>query len=444
MRPDRRSSAFAAWSTVAVLVAAYAISFVDRQIVALLVEPLKADFRVSDAQIGLLQGPAFGIFYAVLGLPLGWLADRVHRIRLIAFGILLWSAMTAAGGFASSFEWLLVARMGVGVGEAALVPAAVSLLADRFPPARRALPMSVFTAGLSLGAGLALVLGGSFIGYADEGLASLPLIGEWLADRRPWQAVFILAGLVGLPVVFATSLLPEPARASEASGEGSGITGGLRYLRGNLVLFGPLLAGTSLLYLFSNALSAWLPTLFIRGWGWSAGETGLRLGFIIIPCAVLGNLASGFLADHLRRKGRIDAPLCTMLIGAGILAPAAVAAPLLPNPTAALFGVVALYSALALCFGVATAALVAVTPGHLRGQVVAVYLLAGNLIGLGIGPPTIGILLDLILRNPDAVGAAITIMAVLTVAPAVLLLMRSAPAYRGRAAAIEAQSSADI
>ena len=203
--------ALAGWFAVGVLLAAYAVSFLDRLILTLIVQPLKADLGISDTEFGLLQGPAFALFYATMGLPLGWLADRVHRVRLMAVAILFWSLMTFLSGYATEYWHLLLCRFGVGFGEAALVPAAVSLLADLFPPQRRALPVSVFTAGLAVGSGLALYLGGSFIAFAEQGATQLPLLGPVFEGHAPWQIVLMLAGLVGVPVA-ASSATRRPSR----------------------------------------------------------------------------------------------------------------------------------------------------------------------------------------------------------------------------------------
>ncbi|MGH8237396.1 MAG: MFS transporter, partial [Steroidobacteraceae bacterium] len=152
-----------AWWTVAVLTFTYIISFVDRTILGLLIEPIKVELSLNDTQIGLVQGMAFGLFYAVMGLPLGWLADRTSRRGLIAVGAALWCAATAACGLASSFVQLFLARIAVGVGEAALSPAAMSIISDSFPKERRAVPIGVYAAAAALGAGLALIVGGTVI-----------------------------------------------------------------------------------------------------------------------------------------------------------------------------------------------------------------------------------------------------------------------------------------
>lgn len=419
---DRTRSANG-WLLVGVLLLAYALSFVDRQILSLLVEDLRRDLAIDDTQIGLLQGPAFGVFYAVMGLPCGWLADRVNRVRLIAAGLLLWTAMTILGGFSDSFGALFLTRIGVGVGEAALVPAAVSLLADCFPVERRALPLAIFTAGISLGAGLALVLGGTLVELARAGTQDWPVLGTLLTGREPWQTVLVLAGLLGIPVAVLIALLPEPQRGQAVSRRGDDSLGLLAYLARHRAVFAPLLAGTTCLYLFSNALSSWMPSLFVREFGWSPAQVGARLGIVIIFGALCGNLLSGIVTSALRQRGRRNAAVLTMAGGAMLLLPFAVFGPLLSAGTAVQAAVGAIYFAIALCFGVATTSLVAVTPPAMRGQVIALYLLLGNLFGLGLGPPTVGAILEKGLGNPAQVGMALAIVAAISVTTGIVLLL---------------------
>ncbi len=429
-RADATAAPAALWFAVAILVAAYAVSFLDRQIIGLLVEPLKRDLGINNTQVGILQGPAFGVFYAVLGLPLGWLADRVHRVRLIGAAILLWSIMTMACGFATSFGALLAARFGVGVGEAALVPAAVSLLADWFGPGRRALPLSVFTSGVSLGAGLALVLGGIFINYALHGAADFPLIGAWLTARHPWQIVFMLSGMVGVPVGAAVFTLREPRRASRR-GENAHpeLFAGLRYLRKKRAFFLPMLVATSSLYILSNAVFAWAPTLFMRRFGWSAPEVGRFVGTAVMTCAILGNVLSGVFTGVLERRGARDAALRVMAAGAWLMLSASLSLPLLSTAGAAMAGVMVLYFAVALTFGIATTAFVSVTVPQLRGQVVALYLLLGNLVGLGLGPLIVGALMDHGGATLRQIGPALSLVCSAVALPSALLLQRARNAF---------------
>jgi MFS family permease len=206
-----------AWWTVIVLTFAYVVSFVDRTILSLLIEPIKADLALSDTQIALVQGIAFGLFYAAMGLPLGWLADRMSRRLLIGIGAGFWCLATAACGLAASFPQLFLARIGVGVGEAALSPAAMSMISDSFPKERRALPIGIYAGAAALGAGLALILGGSVIRLVSgASQVSLPLVG----DVAAWQAAFILVGVFGLVLLPLMATVVEPLRRNDSAVQG--------------------------------------------------------------------------------------------------------------------------------------------------------------------------------------------------------------------------------
>jgi MFS family permease len=436
------------WLAVATLLLAYAVSFLDRQIISLLVEPIKADLQITDTQIGILQGTAFGVFYAVMGWPLGWLADRADRVRLVALAVALWSAMTIASGLAQSFTGLLLARIGVAVGEAALVPAAVSLLSDYFSPLRRALPLSVFTSGISVGLGLALVLGGGLIAYAHGGVSDLPLLGAWLGAQRDWQIVFVLCGLLGLPVAGLVLFLPEPRRrAAEQPLPRTAITPratgveAWQFLWRERAVVGCILLATSLLYILTTSFSAWVPAHFMRRFGWTAAQTGQTIGVPIMLVGIAGNWLSGAVAQFMARRGALDGPLRTMLAGACLLVPAAALGPLAPGSAIAMFGVISGYFAIALTFGIATTAYVAITPAPLRGQVIAIYLLCGNLLGLGLGPLLVGAIADHAAGRLHDIGTALALVCVVTSLPAVWLLQRARAGFARAASAVAVSPS---
>ncbi len=184
-----------AWYTVGLLTVVYIFSFIDRYILGLLIEPIKADLELSDTQVGLLLGPAFALFYTTLGVPLGWLADRGRRTWIIGAGIAVWSLATAASGIAKSFVQLFIARITVGVGEATLSPCALPVIADSFPPEKRGKPIAFYSAALSIGAGLAYIAGASVIIWSKTvDSIVLPIVGA----VAPWQFAFIAVGLPGL------------------------------------------------------------------------------------------------------------------------------------------------------------------------------------------------------------------------------------------------------
>lgn len=423
------------WFAVGVLLAAYAVSFLDRQLITLLVQPIKLDLGISDTQMGLLQGPAFGLFYATMGLPLGWLADRVHRVRLMAVAIAFWSLMTFLSGYAGEYWQLLLCRFGVGFGEAALVPAAVSLLADLFEPQKRALPVSIFTAGLAVGAGLSLIVGGALIAFASEGAESLPLIGSWFTDRAPWQVVFMLAGLAGLPVALLVLCVVEPRTQAAMTGamradhEWRELGAAWRHLRNERDFFGPMLASMAALFVISTAISAWLPSVFIRDHGWTPVEVGARLGPVILGCALFGNLIAGFASRALVGRGIRDATLRTIQGGALAMVPLAVIVGLGDSSWLALGLAGALFCATSITFSIASLAFVEVTPPRMRGQVVALYLLLANFFGLALGPPGVGLLTDSGISWIATVGAALAVVCLLSGVPGLWWLARARRAF---------------
>jgi MFS family permease len=441
----RVGSAVAGWFAVGVLLAAYAVSFLDRQLIPLLVQPIKLDLGISDTQMGLLQGPAFGLFYATMGLPLGWLADRVHRVRLMAVAIAFWSLMTFLSGYADEYWQLLLCRFGVGFGEAALVPAAVSLLADLFEPRRRALPVSIFTAGLAVGAGLSLIVGGRLIAFAGSGAESSPLIGHWFTGREPWQVVFMLAGLAGLPVALLVLGLMEPRSAEHTTKSGGDgwreLGAAFRHLGAERRFFLPMLASMAALFVITTAVSAWLPSVFIRDYGWTPVEVGARLGPVILGCALFGNLMAGFASRVLVARGVADATLRTIQGGAIVMVPLAVVTGLGDSPLLALALAGALFCATSVTFSIASLAFVEVTPPRMRGQVVALYLLLANFFGLALGPPGVGLLIDSGLPSVASVGASLGLVCLLSGLPGLWWLGRARQAFAAAAARQDSRSA---
>lgn len=201
------------WYALSILVIVYVLNFVDRNIISILAEDIKADLGLRDDQIGFLYGTAFGVFYALFGIPLGKLADNWHRIRLMTVGLAVWSAFTALSGFAKNFTMLSVARIGVGVGEATASPAAYSLISDWFPKKMRATALAIYSSGLYIGGGVSLLIGGAIVEQWNAAYPSDAPLG--LAG---WQAAFIIVGLPGLLLACLVFTLREPLR-----GESEGI-----------------------------------------------------------------------------------------------------------------------------------------------------------------------------------------------------------------------------
>ncbi|MEQ8858949.1 MAG: MFS transporter [Pseudomonadales bacterium] len=403
-----------AWGSLGVLMVAYTVSFVDRTILSLLIPPIQQDLGISDTQISLLAGFAFAIFYTVMGIPLGRLADRWNRRNLISAGIAFWCLMTVACGLARSYWQLFAARVGVGIGEATLSPAAYSMISDLFPRDQLGRAIAVYSLGLPIGSGLALLIGGAAIDLV-AGLPpfSLPLVGTLSA----WQMTFMVVGLPGLGVALMVRLMREPERQGrltptpEAASSGHSGPGLMSFLYGSRHVLIHHFGGLSLLVIVVYGATAWIPTLFIRSHGWSAAEIGFAYGVIFMVCGTGGLLAGGQLADRWWRAGRFDAHLRVVLWSVCTMTPCFALMPF-AGSAEALLGLLAVATfTSSLHGGVAGAALQLITPNELRGQITAVYFFIANLIGLGLGPTAVALITDYLFEDPLSLGWSIALLA---------------------------------
>jgi MFS family permease len=405
-----------AWYVVAVLTLAYAVSFIDRQILSLMVDPIRKDLDIGEKQMSLLMGASFAVFYTFFGIPLGRLADSRSRRGLIGAGITLWSLMTAGCGLTRRFWQLALMRMGVGVGEASLSPAAYSLIADYFRPALRSTAMSVYSMGIYLGSGLAFILGGLVVGYAaGRERAVLP----WVGAVHPWQLVFLLLGLPGLLVALLLLTIREPERKGPRRAEygatalpRESLRALYQYVRDNRATFLYLNLGIALLTLEAYGGSYWIPSLFIRRHGWAQSYTGLVFGSIVAVGGALGIVTGGRLADRLRLRGQVDANVRIALLGAVAWLPFGLLFPIVPSaPWAATLLAPAVFF-MSMPFGVAPAAIQQMMPNTMRAQATAIYLFVINLIGMGLGPTLVAALTEDVFRDKTAVGSSLLIVGV--------------------------------
>jgi MFS family permease len=415
-----------AWYAVFVLVLAFLFSFIDRIILGLLVVPIKADLGVSDAAMGLLLGIAFAIFYTLMGLPIGWLADRFSRRGIIAVGIFLWSLATAACGLASSFLQLFIARIGVGVGEATLSPSAFSMIADYFPREKLGRAMGVFSSGAFFGAGLAFMVGGAAMGLViGLGEVQLPLVGT----VKPWQLTFFIVGLPGLAVAGLMMTVKEPVRRG-LSKKPVATAEVFRFMRVNWRLFSAHFIGFSLLSLVVVVVLAWGPTLFVRVHGFSQPEVGLKLGLMLFFLCSSGVFAGGLLADRWQRAGHVDAALRVGILAAVTSVPFAVAGSLAGSGSMA----IALYCPMiflgSLGIACAPTAIQLVTPNQLRAQVSAIWMLFLNIISSIIGPTGVGFVTDYVFKDEMMVGGSMALIVGVTAPLAALSLWLARKPFR--------------
>ncbi|GAB4571921.1 MAG: MFS transporter [Rhodothalassiaceae bacterium] len=416
-----------AWAIVLFLLLIYTVSFIDRQILALLIGPIKSEFGATDEEFGLLTGLSFAIFYTLFGIPFARFADRGSRRGLIAFGVAFWSLATAACGLARSFTQLFLGRVGVGIGEATLTPAANSLIADLFPPARRGLAVSVYTLGIPLGSALAFLFGGAVIAFASaSGDHVLPLVGE----VKGWQFTFLIVGLPGLFLALVMMLLPEPARHGRAMGEdalSAGATLRFFFSRWRLYLVGFL--GISVLSALGYGTIYFIGAFFGRIHGFTPAETGLAFGLILLFAGTGGIVTAGLLIDRLTARGREDAHFLVLIVSVLFGLPFAVAFPLMPGPGLA----IALLS-VAIYFnnwvwGTAYAGVAASAPNEIRGQATAVYLFVINLIGLGVGPWLFGFFTTRVFADEAAIDLAYVSVALIVAPISLACLIFARPAF---------------
>jgi MFS family permease len=419
-----------AWYTVGVLTLLYTFSYVDRQILTLLFGPIKQDLGISDTQVSLLSGIAFAGLYALLGIPIARLTDRGSRVAIITAGMLLWSTMTAACGLARNFTQLFLARVGVGIGEATLSPAAYSMIADSFPAQKLGRALGVYTLAIYLGMGAALLLGSFVIAFVSHlPPVTLPLVGT----VRPWQLALVSVGLPGLLFAVLMLTVREPPRRSAPVTDPGGESGSVfRYLGAHWRLYAPHFAGFSLLGLFGNGLATWVPEFFARQHGWPTQRTGVAFGLILLLCGAPGVMLGGWLADRRRAGGDIVAPIRIAILAIVPLGLCGVAMPLVAEPGLAL----ALLAVVIFCFsvpgGLAPASVQMVTPPGLRARVSAVYLFCTSLIGGGLGPTAVAWVTDYVYADEAALGRSLCVVAVVVVPASVLALASVLRPFRVR------------
>ena len=389
--PHQYPSPVRAWYLVSLLTIAYIFSFVDKYLPALLIEPIKQALGASDTQMGLLLGPAFAVLYATLGLPLGWLADRTRRNSLVAGGVALWSLATASSGLARNFTQLLLARVGVGVGDAALAPCALSLISDSFPPDKRSRPVALYITAQSLGAGLAMLGGGAVLAWATtQSVIDLPLVGI----VAPWQFTFLTVGLPGVLVAVLLFVAREPRREPAVIGAVSMRTT-LIWLRQRWPSFGSLTALVCVMTVVAYSQN-WYAALFQRNWGWDIARYALWSGLALIIVGPLVVNLTGWWCDRQLGRGRTDAPLSVVIAGTVLLLPPGVLAPLMPTGELAVAVWLLNLCGLSMVSAAAPVALLAITPGEMRGQVSALFYMVIMLTGLVVGPLAVGLLNDLL------------------------------------------------
>lgn len=407
---------------VVLLSVAYMLSFMDRVLISLLIAPIKAEFALSDTQIGALIGFGFVVFYSLLGLPFGALADRTNRKNLIIVGLIAWSAATSASGLVAGFGGLLLMRALVGVGEATLSPSAYSTIADRFPPQRLGLAVAIYAAGVSLGGGLAMMFGGVLVEWAASASMTFPLVGT----LEGWRLAMFVVGLLGLPLALVMVLtMREASRKTRAAAPPMSEL--FRYIGRHPAALVGVLVAFSLANVANYVVFLWGAPLFMRVHELDARTTGLILGAIVGVFGSLGMVLSGLGSDKLVGKGIVDGPVRVTFWTLLAQVPLMPAAFLVGDATLAFALMVPVMVLTTAASSVQATALQLMTPPRMRGRMIALYLLVVTMVGMGIGPLMIGILSDQVFTAADGLGESMAVVAFtgLVSAAALLALFRN-------------------
>ncbi|MBW2942471.1 MFS transporter [Zhongshania aquimaris] len=380
------------WYATIVLAFLYWLSILDRFIISLLVEPIKRDMGISDLQFGLLHGMAFAITYSLFGLVAGAMADRFSRRWIIFASVSIWSFATAACGAAVQYWQLLIARVGVGAGEAGLNPSATSMLTDLFPRDKLTSALAVYTIGATVGSGTAYFFGGMIVeAVATTPSYIIPLLGE----IRSWQAVFLFIGIPGIAISFIVFTFPEPFRRDRRTNEvkqnfWAGIFASyanlLRFICSQKRFFAHHYAGFALGSMVMSGCAIWYPAHMGRTFGWGAGEIGLWLGSVVVISSISGKLLCGYFVDKMYKRGYRDAQFRWYASCLILSAPIGVFMMTTDSPILFLAGASLFLSLMAPLPACYTASLNLATPNELRGTGMAFFAGTAGLIGMAAGP----------------------------------------------------------
>ena len=416
---------------LALLLLAYILSFIDRNIMSVLIGPIRQDFNISDFQYSLLHGFAFSMFYITLGLPIARLADKYPRFNIISIGVLLWSFMTCICGFTKNFISLFLARMGVGVGEAALSPAAFSILSDIYPKEKLPQATAIYSLGITIGGGLAYILGGIVYEYfATVNLDAFLFFGS----LQPWQMTFFAVGLPGFLIALCLKCLPEPPRTlnqtpSYTEENNSSIYDVLEFFKSNWQVYIGIIGSMSLMSVLGYGIMAWYPELLIRIYNIDRSLAGSHFGLVFIVAGSAGALLGGWLCSRLISRGVIDAPVRIIICVSILWAIPTLIAPFSNSSELAMIMAWPIVFFLNSYFGIGVSAIVLATPYDMRAQASAILLFFTNLFGLTFGPTAVAILTDFIFRGDEYLWASLGVLPLIVLPPALILALIARKPY---------------
>ena len=413
-----------AWTLIALMALASVVSQFDRTVINLTVDPLKQAFSLNDTQFAMLQSVAFGIFYTVACIPLGWLADRYQRRVIMAVSLAFFSLFAIGSGLARSYMQLFLTRVGVGVGEATVTPAGLSMMSDYFPPEKLGRAVGAFFMSAPVGQAVGLIAGGLLLQWLAT---STVLATGLLAGFEPWQAAFVIIGAPGLLLVPLFLLLHEPARRGQSATAPLSVAEVIAILRERARALAPMFGGFCMVTLVSYTFFVWTPAMFQRTFDWNPRQAGLSFGLIVLIFGTAGAFFGGWMTDRLARRGHLDAPLKVAafgFIGCGVFGGLA---PLMPSPGLALAMLAPAIFLSNTPYACAGTSIQLIVPNRARAQVTALYITLITLVGLGVGPTVVGLMTDYVFKNPADIRYS---LAIVVAVPAPIMFTLLAFAWR--------------
>ena len=417
------------WYVAFILLIGFTFSFIDRQVLNLLVVPIQNDLNITDTQISALQGLAFVITYVGLCVPIGRIIDKTHRVSVMIIGLLIWSAATIACGFSKNYISMFIARMGIGAGESTVHPGSISILGDYFDSDKIASPMSIYLLGPYLGAGIAMIFGAQVLDWTSQmdGNFILPLVGE----VAPWQLTFIAVGLPGILVACLFLTIREPKRRIQEieSQEAPSFKKIAEYIKNNWKVYGAIIIGNSCLIILLYGLQSWVPTMLLRLYEWDLIQSGRIYGLIAMFAGSAGVLSGPFVLN-LMNKNNIDAPHFKLAIfGISMASLSLVLLPFQANVNIALIFVTLASFFVTLPLAGTSSAMVIVSPNRIRGVITGIYVVVTSVFGLVLGPFLVASSTDFIFQDPNAVAKSLALVSLLIGPIGIFFMLKGVNAF---------------
>ena len=409
----RYPPAAAAYYALFFLLLCYFMYFVDRNILTLLVAPVRKDLAINDSQIGILNGYSFSVLNGLMAIPFAWYADRHSRRNVLVFGTILWGLSTIASGFTTTFTELVLTRMGLGIGEAALMPAAFALMSDYFPKARRGTAVGLYGIGGFGGIGLSYLIGGMVLAaFRGVSTVTLPVVGE----TSLWHAAFMVVGSITVILALLLCTVREPPRHAGAPTQSASEISFLAHLRRIWPGFTLVIAGYICLGILAIGWFAWLPSYFIRVFKLPPITTGIHVGWVTTIAGVTGAVAGGYIADWMMRRHVRGGKLPTLLIMFTTWIVCALGIFFSHDPNLSLVFVFIFTFADGIGFMQYGNVMQEMFPTHLRARSIAAWAVCSSMFSYGVGPLMFGLSTDFVFHGDDGLRYALGLVSLPVIA----------------------------